>query len=311
MQDMHNDIQLSRDDLRLMVAVADQGTVTRAALQMHLSQSALSHRLQSLEERVGGDLFRRRMGRMQQTAIGERLLQISRRLLAEFITAEDSLRCAAENRKPAVKLATECYTSFHWLPKLVRRLAKSNQSVEVQLVLEATRRSKAALMNGEVDAVLVQSGVVDTRFSYFPMFRDELVALVSNEHRLSKRHSLQPQDVANERLVLHDMGGHRHLWIEEFMIGTKVSPDRIVEVQLTEAIVEMVRANMGVTILAHWIAAPYVRGGGLHSLRLGSRGLWREWRIATLPDHPFCSQIKLLGRELSLALKPTLRSIRA
>ena len=307
MHDMHTMAKLTRDDLDLALAIAEEGTVTRAAMRLHLSQSALSHRLRALEDRMGGALFRRGFRGMAATAAGERLVERARRISAEFRDSEEALAELIHNRKRIVRLATECYTSFHWLPALVRRMAGVSRDVELQIVIEATRRWKTALASGETDAVILQSGGVNQRLIYFPLFVDELMLVVGNKHRLARKRSVQPQDLSGETLVLHQIPGSHHPIVDEFLLPAKVQPRQVVEVQLTEAIIEMVRAGMGVTVLARWLAEPYVRSGGLMTLHLGTRGLWRDWRLASLRECPLVPDLKRIAEAFASVLPGRLK----
>jgi len=308
MNPLHSVARLTRDDLDLALAITEEGTVSRAAMRLHLSQSALSHRLRALEERVGAALFRRTSRRMVGTAVGERLVERARTICAEFQSSEEALAGLIHNRKKIIRLATECYTSFHWLPALVRRMARVLRDVELRIVIEATRRSKIALASGETDAVILQSAGEDHRFTYWALFRDELVLVVGSQHQLAKRRSVQPRDLAQEKLLLHQIPNGRQPAVDGFLLPAKVQPKEVVEVQLTEAIVEMVRAGMGVTVLARWLAEPYVGGGALATVRLGTQGLWRDWRLATLREHALLPTIGQLSKVLSSLLRARISS---
>src|SRR5437764_3059110 len=109
-------MDLESRDLRLVRAIVDAGGVTGAGKLLHLSQSAVSHQLAELERRLGAALFARVGRRMVATAAGERLAGASRPLLDELarLGAELARPTAAARRK--LRLATECYTCYHWLP---------------------------------------------------------------------------------------------------------------------------------------------------------------------------------------------------
>lgn len=307
MQNVHIMGKLTREDLDLTLAIAKEGTVTRAAMRLHLSQSALSHRLRALEDRMGGVLFRRGFRGMVATAAGEKLAEHARRISAEFRNSEEDLAELMHSRNRIIRLSTECYTSFHWLPALVRRMARVSRGVELQIVIEATRRWKAALTSGETDAVILQSNGVNQRLIYFPLFLDELMLVVGAKHRLAKKRTVQPQDLAGEKLVLHQIPSSHHTVVDEFLLPARVQPGQVVEVQLTEAIIEMVRAGMGVTVLARWLAEPYVCSGGLTILRLGARGLWRNWRLASLRECPLVPDLKRIAEVFASVLPARLR----
>src|SRR5438270_13290047 len=104
-------------DLRLIEAIARQGTMTRAALGLHVSQSALSHQLTDLERTAGVPLFERRPRRMVLTPEGDRLLTTAQVILQELRDAEQALRDGTRNDSGTLRISTECYTCYHWLPR--------------------------------------------------------------------------------------------------------------------------------------------------------------------------------------------------
>jgi LysR family transcriptional regulator for metE and metH len=187
--------KLTREDLELTVAIFEEGSVTRAALRMHLSQPAVSHHLRSLEDRLGGPLFRRGKRCMTATPLGEDLAERGRRICADFRAAEDASDRLLRGRERIVRLGTECYTSYQWLPDVVGELARRHENMELRVVVEATHRAKAALAAGEVDAVILQSSGEDRGLAYWPLFRDELVLVVSSRHALAKRKTVQAKEL--------------------------------------------------------------------------------------------------------------------
>jgi LysR family transcriptional regulator for metE and metH len=307
MQVVHTIKNLTRQDLELALTIAEEGSVTRAALRLHLSQSAVSHHLRSLEDRIGAPLFRRGKRRMTASLLGEELAVRARQICAEFRASEEALDRMIHGKARIVRLGTECYTSYHWLPALVRELARTVDNVELRIVVEATQRAKAALVSGETDAVILQSSGEDHGLLYWPLFRDELVLVVNSRHALARRKSVEPKDISPETLILHEMPCGRLGVIDEFFVPARVYPSQLRRVQLTEAIIEMVCAQMGVSILAEWLVEPYIRTKGLSTVRLG-KGLWRNWRLGTVRGHPLATEIEQLSRVLSSLLKTRVSS---
>src|SRR5262249_15472484 len=205
MQSMHAINSLTRQDLELAVAIAEEGSVTRAALRLNLSQPAVSHHLRSLEERIGSLLFQRKKQGMAATSIGEELAERGRRICREFRTSEEALSRMLLGKKQVVRLGSECYTSYQWLPFVVRQLAQMNQNVELRIVIEATHRAKEALVAGAIDAAILQSSGEDHRFVYWPLFKDELVLVVSARHALARSKVAEARDLSEDTLILHHM----------------------------------------------------------------------------------------------------------
>ena len=109
-------VDLETRELRMLVAIADEGTVTRAAVVLNISQPALSHALRALERRVGVPLFARHPRGLVPTEAGERLLRTARAVVREIERARVDIAGGAIGRGELLRLSTECYTAYHWLP---------------------------------------------------------------------------------------------------------------------------------------------------------------------------------------------------
>src|SRR5262245_13226769 len=125
--------------LELVDAIHTEQSITRASTRLHLTQSALSHQLKNLEERLGTPLFERNGRTMRITAAGPRLLETAAVVLRELKTAEDEISSLATSPRGIVRLSTQCYTCYWWLPRLLRNFNREFPDVEVAIELEATR----------------------------------------------------------------------------------------------------------------------------------------------------------------------------
>ena len=137
--------------LKLVAAIAETGSVTLAGNRLHLTQSALSHQLRDAEEQLGVPLFERRSRRMALTAAGERLLQSAHTVLDELARAEKEIHECNGNAaaKGVLRLSTECYTVYHWLPPRLKLFQSRFPAVDFQLVIEATDSPFQALLEGK------------------------------------------------------------------------------------------------------------------------------------------------------------------
>lgn len=266
--------------LRLVAAVVDTGSVTAAAKVLHLSQPALSHQLRDVEERLGTELFQRQGRRMLLTGPGKRVLEAARKVVAEVEAAEAEVSQLARPSQGMLRLATECYTAYHWLPGVLRRFTSKHPGVEVRIAVEATRRPVDALLSGELDLGIVSEPVKHRRLTGAPLFEDELLAVMAPDHPLAKKAVLQAGDFAREHVLLYSIPLTESTLFQQVLVPAGVTPARVSRVELTEAMVEMAKAGLGVGLLARWAVAPELAKGTLAAVRVTKAGLKRHWHAA-------------------------------
>ncbi len=274
--------------LRLVAAVAEHGSLTRAGRELHLTQSALSHQLLDLEGRLRTPLFHRMGKRMVPTVAGLRLLEAARQTLPALLAAEEDLRRLASGRDSVLRLSTECYTCYHWLPGVLERFRERFPRVEVQVVAEATRQPIPALLEGRIDLGIVHTAERDERLEYLPLFRDELCVVVRPDHWLAGRGFVRAEDFATEHLVMYTLSERDSTLFRDVLVPAGIRPARVTTIQITEGIVELVKAGVGVAVLARWAVAPHLEAGTLRAVPLTRGGYSRQWCAAMVrqPDPP-------------------------
>jgi len=274
-----DDLSLEIRDLRLVQAIAAEGSLARASLRLHLTPSALSHHLLALETRLGAQLCERSGRRVRLTAAGSRLAEAGARVLDALAEAREVV-CGTEPPKQVVRLATECHTTYYWLPSVLTTYERASPNVEVRLAPDTGQRPVSELLAGQVDVAIVNNRARDRRVRYLPIFRDELVAVVGPSHPWTGRPFVSAADFATEHLIHYATTRSELTIFKDVLRPAGVQPRRVSPVLLTEAILEMVRSGLGVAVLAHWAAAPYVERGQVRVVRITRAGLRRQWFLA-------------------------------
>ena len=269
--------------LRLVSAVAELGSLTRAGDRLHLTQSALSHQLRDIESRLGAALFLRVGKRLVLTPAGERLLATARDVLDRLDRTEQDIHQMGKARAGMLRLTTECYTCYHWLPPLLVRYRKRFPEVEVRIDVAATGRPLDMLLAGKLDLAIMSSPVRDRRLVSRPVFDDELVVVAARDHRFAKQTHVRLSDLRDETLYVYPPKDESRV-LQEVLVPSGHVPARVEEVMLTESIAELVKAGLGVSVLARWAVQPLVDAGSIVSRPLTARGLRREWRAVMPKD---------------------------
>jgi LysR family transcriptional regulator for metE and metH len=278
-------LHLEVRDLRMVTTVASEGSLTRAGALLHVTQPALSRHLRLLETRLGAPLFVRTGVRMIPTPLGELLLRHGAEVLEGVARTERAVHLSNEQARQVVRVATECYAGYHWLPGVASRFAAAHPTVEIEIAFEAAGDPFPSLVDGTIDVALVldsprQRGVAVTR-----LFADELVAIVSPRHPWADKPFLTPKELGETRVLLLSSPDSSYV-VKRFLEPARVCPRYLADVQLVGAMAALVDSEFGVGVLPSWTVAADVRAGRLVPLRLGRKGTYRTWSAAVRrPQH--------------------------
>jgi LysR family transcriptional regulator for metE and metH len=273
--------------LRLVVQIVAHGSVTAAARALQLTQPALSHQLREIESRIRTPLFIRTSKRMIATAAGDEVARVGRQILAEMNQLEAQLAGGAFSEAVGtIRLTTACYTCYHWLPALLKSFRDRWRGIDVQIVPEHTGAAIAGLKAGALDIAVVHRREDDRRVKYSALFDDEMVVVVPPNHALATRPFVRAEDFASEHLILYTTPHSESMVLSDVLRPANVTPQRLTRIQLTEAIVELIKADLGVGVLARWAVAPQVRAGSLVAIPLTDKGVRRRWYAATRAADP-------------------------
>jgi LysR family transcriptional regulator for metE and metH len=272
--------------LKLVAAVAETGSITRAGNLLHLTQSALSHQLRDAEEQLGVTLFERKNARMALTSAGDRLLQTARTVLGELDRVECDIHKNGGTAEGLIRLSTQCHTAYHWFPSRLILFQKKFPGVEVRLVLEATNDPFEALLEGKLDLALVCERIRNRKIRYTPLFEDDVLIVVPPKHRLAGKNFAAPEDFAAESILLYPPKSESTL-LTKILEPAGIQPRKIQELLVTEVILEMVIGGLGIAALPRWAAGPHIASGALVGVRLQPPGYKWEWSVAQLREnHP-------------------------
>jgi LysR family transcriptional regulator for metE and metH len=283
--------------LRVVEAVSREGSVTRAAVRLHLTQPAVSHALKGLEDRLGVSLFRREDRRMLPTAEGQRLLRAAGTVLEEVRRAEFDVEQMRTGHQGVVRIATECYTCYSWLPSLLAKFGDRFPDVALTIAPEERADPIGGLLNERLDLAIMSTLPRANDIACTKLFQDEMVAVVPRNHSWAKRTSVSALDFENEHLINHGPLETTTIY-QDILHPAGVSPRRCTTLPLTEAIIQAVRSGVGISVLARWLVAPEIEAGSLRGVRIGRRGLKRTWYAAVRDFRAGSPVIQRLIREL-------------
>jgi LysR family transcriptional regulator for metE and metH len=275
---------LESHHLRLIAQVARTESVTRAADLLNVTQSAVSHQLRELEDRLGTPLFVRSGRRMLLTPAGRLLVDAADDVLDTIARAESQVEQIARHAAGELRVCTHCYTGYSWLPAIVAGLRRRYPAFALQIVPEYTVDPIAALLDARLDLALMNDESDDRRLRYRELFDDEHVAVVPASHRWAARPFVTPDEIAAEPLYLFSRSIENSFVVRHILRPSGLAPAHVTYLQLPEGIIEMVKAGMGATVLPKWSIVNNLAAGGIAAVRITKSGVFRKWYAVTLRD---------------------------
>lgn len=293
---------------RLVDTISKEGTLTKAAKTLYLTQSALSHQLKELERELEVDIFERHGKRLHLSDHGYRFLRSSEKILAEIKSLEEDIANYKMGRTGKLSISMQCYTAYHWLPGIIKYYKSRWPDINIQILSEATRRPLEYLMNGDLDIGIIRTQMVNTRIRYEPIFEDRLMAVISRDHPLAKKDIIEIADFQGEELILplYDPSYQDTPVIESLIEAQHVKPKTLHRIHYTDATIEMVNAGLGITVMADWIVEPYLKNRNIVTRPLHHSVARRAWFAATCKQTPAiqnfleCLKMYFSGADMSL-----------
>lgn len=266
--------------LATLQAIAETGSLTRAAKRRSLTLSAVSHLVRELETLLGVELLDRRSKPIALTPAGKRLLSCAEAVLPLIASAEADLARLSGDRRARLHLALECHSCFDWLLPTLDTLREAWPELDLDLRLGPRFDPIPALVSHEVDAVLGTDRVEHPDVHYDGVFRYEIVLVTPKDHRLSHAQWVEPGELAGEPFVTYPVELERLDVVTRFLRPAGVELVRARTAELTSILLQMVKSGRGLAALPRWAVIDTKNSEELGLVRLGKGGLHSELFLA-------------------------------
>ncbi|HEY2386433.1 MAG TPA: LysR family transcriptional regulator [Candidatus Binatia bacterium] len=241
------DVDVELRHLRMVRTIARVGTATAAAGEIGVTQSALSQQLLDLESRLGERLFARTGRRMVPTAFGETFLARAEAVLDESSRLHGWLVGRKLGERELLRLSSDNVLSLHWLPRVLGRFRELHPGVGLRIL--RTANPMRELVAGRLDlAITYPQDPAHPRIAMVPLLEDEMVAVLPPRHPLARKRFLAPEDLAGQDFLYH-MDVRSSALFRRFLEPRGVRLGSATVIEYPEAILELVRAGLGVSLL--------------------------------------------------------------
>ena len=285
--------------LRTIKAIHDCGGLARAADQLNITQSALSHQIKGLEEQAGVELFVRRSKPMKLSPAGLRLLRLAEQILPQVEAAQEEFASLRAGRTGRMHIAIECHACFEWLFPVLEGFRKDFPDIDVDIRPGLAFDALPALLKEEVDLVVSSDpedlpGVEFVKlFDYAPVF------VASARHPLASKSFVEAEDFRGQTLITYPVERSRLDVFSQLLTPAKVEPASIRQVELTAVILLLVASNRGVAVLPDWVVREVKYSSDYVTRPLTAKGVTRRLYAAVRSEDrekPFVQKLIALAQ---------------
>lgn len=292
--------------LRTIKAIHEAGGLARAADQLHMTQSALSHQVKGLEEQVGMELFVRRSKPLKLSSAGMRLLRLAEKVLPEVAATEEEFRALHEGKSGRLHIALECHACYDWLLPVLEEFRHAWPEVDVDIRPGLSFEALPALGREAVDLVISSDPEEIPGVEFAPLFDYAPVLVASSQNPLAERPFVEAEDFRDQMLFTYPVERTKLDIFTELLTPARVEPRAIRQVELTAVILMLVGSNRGVAVLPDWVVRDVADNPDYAIRPITEGGLTRRMYAATRTEDaakPYMAHFIRLARTVPVKLQ--------
>jgi len=248
--------------IRYFIATSDFGQVSRAAVELNVSQSAMTAAISQLEEILGFELFIRNSHGVSLTRDGEQFLHHARTIVGAVNDAIRMPKKAPDTLKGEINLGVSYTVMGYFLPPLLLRFQRAYPEIEIKITESHRQVVETSVADGPLDCGLIlTSNLVNTSdLSYELLVRSQRRLWVASGHELLKANKVKFSDIARQPYIALNVDEAWHT-ARRYWSNVAAAPTPLLETSSVEAVRTLVGAGLGVTILSDMVYRPWSLDG--------------------------------------------------
>lgn len=267
---------IERTHLAIIKQVDTVGTLTEAANNLFLTQSALSHAIKKLEQQLEVKIWLKEGRNLRLTQAGQALLSLANRILPQFEYTEQVMQQVSQGRKGTLKIGMECHPCYQWLLTVVSPYLDKWPEVDVDVKQRFQFGGIQALFSYDIDALITPDPLFKKGLTFTPVFDYELVLVAHQQHHLTAFDFIEAKQLSNEVLITYPVEASRLDIFSQFLTPAQCSPLQHKVIETTDIMLQMVANNRGVAALPAWLVQQYMEQLPIKPVRLTKQGIFKQ-----------------------------------
>ncbi|MDB5928456.1 MAG: LysR family transcriptional regulator [Polaromonas sp.] len=243
-------------DLRAFVAVAKLGSFRAAAEELHLSQPALSRRIEKLESALGVRLFHRTTRKVDMTTVGREFSHRANELLISLEQSLMGIRDVAAHVSGEVTVACIPSAVRYFLPGILKAYHERYPQILIRIIDQGANEVLTTLLRNEADFGLNYIGTQEPELEFEPILKEPFVVACRTEHPLARKKKVTWSDLAAyDYMSVTKDSGNRFL-LDLALTDNPTRPRWYCEAQHVSTLVSLVEAGLGVAAVPRLAMPP-------------------------------------------------------
>lgn len=242
-------INFNIQELQAFIAVAERSSFRAAAEDMHLSQPALSRRIEKLEQTLGAKLLNRTTRHVSLTNVGRVFLDRARNALDDLQDAMLGVSDLSTQLSGVVTLACVPSVTYYFLPSVLREFTDRYPRIRIRVIDEGANTVLNAVSSGRADFGMNFIGTQESGIQFRPIFTENFVLAVRKDHPLAKSKKIAWEALSQERFMTVDKNSGNRLLIEAALAKSGKHTESVIEVSHVMSLLGMVEAGLGVAAI--------------------------------------------------------------
>ena len=268
-------MRYSLKQVRVFLKVAHYENISKAALDLSMSQSAVSSALSDFERHYDIQLFDRNGKKLQLNELGRALRPQAQALFEQAQAFEQHLQ--QQNTVPALRVGATLTIGNYLAVGIMAQYMKQHAGAQVQLHVANTESISEQVRNFELDIGLIEGELQSPELDVIPWLEDELVVFCSPTHPLARRKKLSDKDLLGATWILRESGSGTRQTFDRAMAGLLSQINVSLELEHTEAIKRAVEADLGISCLSSVTLGEAFKRGSLIPLKVPQRDFRRHF----------------------------------
>ena len=284
------ELPFTLDQLRILKAIAEQGSFKKAADILYVTQPAVSLQIQNLEKQLEITIFDRGGRKALLTEAGQILLEYCQRILNQCEEACKAVEDLNSLKGGTLIIGASQTTGTYLMPRMIGLFRQKYPDVSVQLQVHSTRRTGWSVANGQIDLAIIGGQLppeLESLLHITPYATDELALVLPSKHKLARAKELTKEDLYKLNFVTLDSQSTTRKVVDQLLKNSGLDVQRLrIEMELNslEAIKNAVQSGLGAAFLPVVSIERELASGTIHKPNISDLGVKRELKLITNPS---------------------------